>query len=254
MFFNDFIGKTTTLIGFVALAAHTHAAPVLDLDFTAAEGFSDGAPINNIQDMNAQPNWVAGDTAGTGYATSVVAWNRARNYANYTLATNEAVVIETILRLTDADGTYSDADNFKIGFAENSVHSGADTPSIGSTLHTFADGSYWFGGNAADNRINIGAADSGDWIKFTQVISRSATVNEFTGSVSATNLTKGTDLGKTASDWTASTTDGSWDGTMRPSFRSWANAQATALEIDRWTVYTITNTVTPPPPTPADHH
>ena len=232
----------------LATVLHSSAAPVLDIDFTAAEGFSDGASLNGIQSMQTQPAWVAGNTAGSGFATCSSAWTRALNTNSFMLAVGESVVIETTLRLNDADAIYSNADNFELGFAEQSVHAGASTPSIGATLHTLPDGSYWFGGHDLGSRLSVAPANNGDWIRFTQSITRSASTNTFTGTVSATNLTAGTSLGTTSAVWTETTADGSWGGTMRPSFRVWENTAATALEIDRWTVYTVTNTPPPPPP------
>lgn len=210
--------------------------PVVDLDFTSDEGFSDGVDIDGKQNMNAQSTWDAGDTAGTGYATSVGQWQRARNHISFTLDVGQSVVIETALRLMDADGNWDNADVFTIGFGDVSQHAGASTPSIGSAIHTFTDGSYWFGGDSATNRISVSAADSGDWIKFTQTITRSATANQFTCTISAVNLTDEVDLRTTASSWTQSTSDGSWGGSMTASFRTWQNAKATALQIDRWRV------------------
>lgn len=240
------------LFGGILLAAVLAPAdtPVLDIDFTAAEGFSDGVVLDGTQGMSTQPTWFAGDAAGTGYAATTSAYSRARNFAGFTLGVDHSVVIETTLRLDDADGIFSDADNFKIGFAEQLVHPGQSTPSIGSTIHTYGDGGYWIGGGDPDSRIGVAAADRGDWIRFVQVITRSSVSNTFTGWVAASNLTDGVDLGIAAANWTESTADGSWGGTMRPSFRSLANAKATALEIDHWVVYTTTNAPpTPPVPT-----
>jgi hypothetical protein len=223
------------------------AATVVDLDFTAAEGFSDGAVLNGVGLMNAQPTWVAGDTAGTGYAVSAGTYQRAKNFSSFTLEVGQSVVIATTLRIEDADGTFSNADNFRIGLAETLLNSGDPIPSIGAVIHTDTSGNYWFGGTNAASRINVDAADAGDWILFSQTIIRSAVSNEFTCAVSASNLTDAVDLG-TADSWTESTADGSWGGTMAPSFRTLANAQATALQIDRWTVSTG-----PLPPEPADY-
>jgi agarase len=220
----------------VILCGSAGAATVVDLDFTAAEGFSDGADLNGIKLMNAQATWDAGDTAGTGYAVSIGTWQRAKNFADFTLEVGQTVVVETTLRLDDADGIYSSADNFRIGLAESGLNSGDPIPSIGAVLHTDAAGSYWFGGTTAGSRISIDAADAGDWIRFSQQITRSAVPNEFTCTVSASNLTDMADLGSAAS-WTESTTDGSWGGDMAPSFRTLANTKATALQIDRWTVF-----------------
>ena len=52
--------------GLCAAASITTAnePPIVDLDFTAAEGFSDGADLSGIQGMNAQSAWDAGDTVG----------------------------------------------------------------------------------------------------------------------------------------------------------------------------------------------
>ena len=47
------------------------------IDFTAAEGFSDGVDITGISGMNAQSGWVGADTAGTGMATATGNWLRA---------------------------------------------------------------------------------------------------------------------------------------------------------------------------------
>ncbi len=210
--------------------------PLFDLDFTAGEGFADGQDINGVLGISAQSTWDAGGTSGDGYATSTGQWQRAKKGSGFALEVGDSVAIETTLRLVDADGTWSDADNFKIGFAEVGVHSGADTPSIGSTIHTLADGGYWFGGDAAANRLYVAAADAGDWIRFTQTITRSATANTFSGRISATNLTDGVDLGATEASWTQSSADGSWGGSMAASFRTWGNTRATALQIDRWTV------------------
>ena len=82
------------------------------------------------------------------------------------------------------------------------------------------------------------AAASNDWIKFTQTITRSGSSNEFTGTLSATNLTAGTDLGSSSNAWTQSTADGSWGGVMNASFRG-VHGGGVAIEIDRWTVSTI---------------
>lgn len=192
--------------------------------------------LNGIQGVQAQSTWDAGDTAGTGYATSIGDWQRARNTTSFALSVGQSVIIETTLRLTDADGIYSNADNFEIGFAEIAQHTGSNTPSIGATIHTYADGSYWFGGGPVANQIAVAAANSTNWIKFTQVITRTATTGQFSIYASATNLTTGVDLGAVASAWTESTSDGSWGGSMMASFRTWANTQDTALQIDRWKV------------------
>lgn len=240
--------KPISLLAFAALLLTrtftAHAAQVLDIDFTYDEGFRDGQDLDGIQDMNAQGTWDAQDTGGTGYAASSAQWQRARNYTSFTLEVDHSVIIETTLRLTDADGTWDDADTFKIGFAEFAQHAGTNTPSIGSTIHTSTDGGYWLGGDASDNRIYVDAEDAGDWVRFTQTIFRSAAGDEFKGYVSATNLTDGVDLGTAPVSWTESTDDGSWGGSMRPSFRTWGNFEATALEIDRWVVSTSTE---PPP-------
>jgi lysophospholipase L1-like esterase/pimeloyl-ACP methyl ester carboxylesterase len=217
------------------LSGAAWAAAIVDLDFTAAEGFSDGTDLNLIQNMNAQSAWDAGDTAGTGYAVCNGSWQRAKNFAGFTLDVGQSVVIETTLRLADADGIYTDADNFRIGLAETSLHAGDNIPSIGAVLHTDAGGNYSFGGPATESRIDVDAADAGDWIRFSQRIVRSAVPNEFICTVSATNLTGAADLGSAVS-WAESTTDGSWGGIMSPGFRTLANAGATALQIDRWTV------------------
>jgi lysophospholipase L1-like esterase len=217
------------------LSGAAWATAIVDLDFTAAEGFSDGADLNGISSMNAQASWDAGDTAGTGYAVCAGNWQRAKNFAGFTLEVGQSVMISTTLRLADADGIYTDADNFRIGLAETALHAGDNIPSIGALLHTDAAGNYSFGGPAAGSRINIDAVDAGDWIRFSQRITRSAVSNEFICAVSASNLTDGVDLGSAAS-WAESTTDGSWGGTMSPGFRTLANAGSTALQIDRWTV------------------
>ena len=47
------------------------------IDFTAAEGFSDGVDITGISGMNAQSGWVGADTAGVGMATATGNWLRA---------------------------------------------------------------------------------------------------------------------------------------------------------------------------------
>lgn len=223
----------------VLFPAYGNPLPVLDLDFSAAEGFSDDAVLEGIQSFNAQGGWKAGDTAGSGYAFCSNAWNRARNLASFTLETNESVIIETTLRLYDSDGTFSSGDAFMIGFAENAQHAGTNTPSIGSRLEIASDGGYEFGHNSS--QFIVPASESGDWIKFTQIIYRDPETDQFSGYLSATNLTSGYDLGSIYDPWIQSTDDGSWGGNMRPSFRTWQNNGGTALQIDRWTVSTSTN-------------
>ncbi|MDF7826267.1 hypothetical protein P4B35_19725 [Pontiellaceae bacterium B12227] len=230
------------------LLAAGNPQPVLDLDFTAAEGFSDGTTLDGTQSMNTQGGWKAGDTAGTGYAFSSNAWNRARNMATFTLAVDDSVVIETILRLSDHDGIYSATDSFRIGFAENAQHAGTNTPSIGSSIEITSDGGYQFG--YEDAKITVDSAQATDWVVLTQTIFREAGTDQFSGYIAASNVTAGTDLGTLSNHWNQSTDDGSWGGSMRPSFRTYANTQDTALEIDRWTVVTSTNArpVYMPPP------
>lgn len=240
------------MVWYVCLMVHAVlAAPVLDIDFNEA-GFTDGADIGGIENMTAQPgSWSAYDTDGTGYAAGTSSWGRAENYASFTLDVGHSVMIETTLRLSDADGSYVNSEGFMIGFAESSQHTGNNIPTVGSKLYTYSDGSYWFGGDDPVNRLSVGASDNGDWIRFTQWITRSAASNAFSGIISATNLTDGADLGSTSLAWTQTTSDGSWGGTIQPGFRVLMNAGVTALEIDRWTVSTMTNpppVVTNPPP------
>ncbi|QBG46567.1 hypothetical protein EGM51_03830 [Verrucomicrobia bacterium S94] len=209
---------------------------VLEIGFSASEGFVDGTAVNNIQGMNAQAGWIAEEISGIGYMVCTSSYNRARNYAGFTLEVGDSVVIETTLRLQGDRSAFQDLNLFRIGFAENEQHSGADTPSIGAEVSARADGSYTVGRTGTE--IQIPASASNDWIKITQVITRHSESNTFSGTVSAYNVTLDTDLGTTSSAWMQSTDDGSWGGTMRPSFRAWNLAFPVALQVDHWKVYT----------------
>jgi hypothetical protein len=216
---------------------------VLDLDFTSFEGFSDGVPLNGIAGMNAQSGWVAADTAGTGHAICGGDWQRARSLLDFTLEVYGAVRFETTLRLSSTNWPNNDV--YYIGFAEHSIDAVGATPSIGAKIHSNGDGSYWFGdASNTDQRISIPATASNDWIKFTQTITRSGMSNEFIGTVSATNLTAGTDLGSSATPWTQTTSDGSWGGTMNASFRS-VSAAGVTMDLDHCVVSTINPPVRP---------
>ncbi|VGO22285.1 hypothetical protein [Pontiella sulfatireligans] len=219
------------------LVSPAFATPVLDIEFSATGGFSDGAPINGIQGFNAQEAWLAADTAGDGYATMAGGWSRARNYASFSLDVGASVQIESTFRLSTTNG-WPNSDVYYFGFAINTEHSGGNTPSIGSKIHSNGDGSYWFGSSEPSQRIDVPAVASSDWIKFTQTITRSGVSNEFVGTVSATNLTAGSDLGSSSSAWTQSTADGSWGGIMNASFRG-VSATGVTLDLDRWVVTTV---------------
>ena len=229
--------KKTILTIMVSLAATVWAAPILDIDFTAAEGFSDGVALNGIQGFNAQAAWVATNTAGSGSAIYPNGgYSRARTFDDFMLEVGGSVVIETTFRLTSVN--WPSTDGYYFGFAEEVIDSGGSTPSIGSKIHSNGDGSFWIGSSDSAQRVDAPAAASNDWIQFTQTITRSATSNEFTGTVSATNLTAGTDLGSSSNAWTQSTADGSWGGVMNASFRG-VHGGGVEIEIDRWTVSTI---------------
>lgn len=231
------IGKSALITLALTSLLSVHAAQLFDVDFTAVEGFSEGAGFNNIASINAQANWMASDVGGLGYATNSANWTRARHYTGFTLEPGDSVVIETTLRLSGT--SFPDRAIYMIGFAEASVSVGSVTPSLGSTITSSSDGSYWFGSADSElQRITVPAPDAADWIKFTQVITRSATSNEFTGIVSAVNLTKGVDLGSASSPWTHSTSDGSWGGTMRASFRA-LQSEGVELHLDRWSASTV---------------
>ena len=244
--------STVLAIGLWILPAMGNT-PILDIHFSSAEGFSNGSGIDSTAGMAAQPGWYAGDTAGVGYAACTSRWARAKNYSGFTLEVGHAVVVETTLRLNTLSGSYpNNKDVLRAGFAYYALHSGNTIPSVGATLHSYSDGSYWFGGDSATNRINIGAEHVGDWIKLSQVIIRGANSNEFSGYVSATNLTSASDLGSTAESWIQTTTDGSWGGDMDPAFRAYDTDLMVEIQLDRWTVSVTTNptppVVTPPPP------
>ncbi|WP_136082932.1 hypothetical protein [Pontiella desulfatans] len=229
--------KKSVLPILILVAAPVFSAQVLDIAFSSAEGFVDDAPIDGIQGFNAQNPWVAGDVAGIGHATLPGGWSRARNYAGFTLEVGAAVVIETTFRLSTTNG-WPNTDVYYVGFAEETVHSGLATPSIGSKIHSNGDGSFWVGSSDAGQQVAVPAAYSNDWIKFTQTITRSAVSNEFIGTVAATNLTAGIDLGTTSASWAQSTADGSWGGAMNPSFRG-IHSGSVRMEIDHWTVSTL---------------
>jgi len=216
------------------------AGPFVDYDFTAAEGFSDGAVITGIGNLAAQTGWAAADPAGQGYVTVTSSWNRAEHRSNVSLEIGDAVVIKTVLRLNDADGVFYDRDILRAGFAESSKHAGGPIPSIGSFLHTNTDGSYWFGGRLPESKIHVNAADAGDWIEFTQTIERGAATGEFIGTVSAKNLTDGLDLGTAASSWAQFDSDNSWGGSIDVALQCVWNSGATAIEIDRWSAEKVT--------------
>ncbi|MDZ8117432.1 malectin domain-containing carbohydrate-binding protein [Pontiella agarivorans] len=224
------------LLLFVFAAARVWGTSVLEIGFSDSEGFFDGTSVNTIQGMSAQLGWIAEDTAGIGYMVCTSSYNRAQNYAGYTLEKGESVIIETTLRLQGDRSAFSAKDLFRIGFAEKAQHSGADTPSIGAELSARADGGYSVGRDAAV--VVIPPSASNDWIKISQVITRSTLSNTFTGIVHAYNVSRDTDLGTTASAWTQSTDDGSWGGTMRPGFRAWNLSFPVELQVDHWKVYT----------------
>jgi agarase len=212
------------------------AGSVFDLDFTADEGFVNGSSLNDQVSMNSQPNWVASDVNGAGYASYAGGWQRARNFTDFSLEVGESVVIETILRLT-APGSI-DANIYTLGFAEELINSGGATPSIGSILHMNSDGSYWVGASSAEQQVLIPASYGTDWIKIVQTITRRSTAGQFGGVVSVSNVTAGVDLGSSSVAWTQSTSDGSWGGVMNASFRG-THSPGVPIEIDRWTVSTV---------------
>lgn len=213
-----------------------HAALVFDLDFTAAEGFVNGSSLNNQVSMNSQPNWVASNVNGAGYASYAGGWQRARNFTDFTLEVGESVVIETTLRLTVSSSL--DANIYKLGFAEKLIDSGGATPSIGSVLHMNSDGSYWIGASESDQQVLIPASNATDWIQIVQTITRLSTPGQFQGEVTVSNLTTGVNLGNSLFAWTQSTSDGSWGGVMNASFRG-THSPGVPMEIDRWTVSTV---------------
>lgn len=231
---------------YLLAAASAPAASVLDIDFISSEGFVEEVSLDDKGGLDTQDAWYARDVDGTGIAFCSNQWTRATSWSSYSLDIGDSVVIETTLRISDSDGTYADGTFFRAGFAHTGVNPGGSTPSIGSHIHTFVNGSYWFGDNSTSNQISVNAADSGDWIKFTQYITRSAASNDFSGIAFATNLTKGVSLGSFAESWTQSTDDGSWDGVMRPGFQFLSSSEDSTIEIDRWIVFTTTE----PPPDP----
>ncbi|QBG48909.1 hypothetical protein EGM51_16425 [Verrucomicrobia bacterium S94] len=237
---------STLSITALMTAAAVYATDVLNLDFIASEGFSEGGTLDGTAALDTQSGWYAVEVNGTGIAVCSNQWNRATGWASFSLGIGESAVIETTLRISDADGIFSDGDLLRAGFAHNSVNPGGKTPSIGSYLHTAANGTYWFGSEAATNRITVNSSDTGDWITFTQYITRSAVSNTFTGLAFATNLTKGVNLGSFEASWSQTTDDGSWNDVMRPGIQYLSASQDSAVEIDRWTVYTTAE----PPPNP----
>lgn len=233
---NRFLSRTVLFLLTTGMYATSIASTLLDIHFSETEGFTDGAAIHAVEGFDAQTGWIANDTTNSGYASYDGGWQRARNLTDYTMEIGGSVQIQTTLRLSSA--AWSDSDVYKIGFAINTENAGGATPSIGSQIHANNDGSYWFGNAEHDaQRIQIPAGDASDWITFVQTITRSATSNQFTGSVSAYNLTDRVNLG-TAEPWTQTTDDGSWGGTMNPGFRGTGTPGIT-LDIDRWIVKTI---------------
>lgn len=219
------------------LSSSVAAGVVLNIDFTSGEGFADGVGLDGIQGMDAQQYWVATNTAEAGYAICNGIWERARNTTNISIQIDGAVQIDTVVRLSPSNGVSEDV--FYFGFAVDTEPVSQDTPSIGSKFHTNTDGSYWFGSaTSSSQRISIASADANDWIKFTQIITRSSASNEFVGIVSASNITDGVDLGTTEMAWLQTATDGSWGGEVNASFRRLGTTNTT-LELDSWVVRLI---------------
>lgn len=170
--------KALTLTIFAMSAACLSSAAVT-FDFTAAEGFTEDVTIGGIGNWQAQPQWVAKDVAGAGYAFSAADFHRATLFNNNAWNVGDSYTLVAELSLVDSSLVNTKTSMFQFGLT-NQLSPGSNSPKVGMTvrpafLNFFIDANISVGGQ----EVSTGVAKDNNTHTYTTVITKTAVANTF---------------------------------------------------------------------------
>ena len=197
--------KTPQLIFSIAASAMlcltaAHAEVVIDDDFST---FLDGG-LAGQGAWEGQPNW----TVMGGQMVASNSWQRARNLTPFSLNVDDQIKVSANMTIRGAD---DGGVSFKVGIANESEHTGANTPQVGADVEL--NGTSLTIGGATDTGF-----DSGDEINLTLTLTRDAAIDAWMMDSMIENVTDGTMFSATS---TPADSAGQVNG-----LTAWANADA----------------------------
>ena len=126
--FKKFITLCATCAATITLSAQTES-----YNFTSDEGMSEGVTLNGIFNFLTQPQWVANDVTGAGYASSGTDFTRAVLFNNFTFGVGDSFTLVADLSMTDVAGNNSKATVFQFGITDTFDPSG-NMPKAGMSV------------------------------------------------------------------------------------------------------------------------
>ncbi|WOO40852.1 hypothetical protein [Rubellicoccus peritrichatus] len=181
------------------------AQDILRKDFTAAQGHLDNAAINGTDAWSAQGGWVAADTSGQGYTRCASSWHRAKVYSNIRsyLDVNETIIVEAVWCGEGVVNAPENTDVFGLGISDSVLHSGNSIPALNCKVMLGSDNTLRFGNTAQYLSVPLEDAYSNGitnthWFRIAMSITRLATGNNFSITVSVDDVDSGEALGSIA--------------------------------------------------------
>ena len=141
----------------------------------------DLAPLDGQDGWEGQADWVV--TGGMANANG--SWSRARQLSPITMAIGDQIRITAGMSFTDGGMGAPGTNNFSIGMAKQTEHTGANLPQV-EAIANWSGTTLTFGG-ATDP-----AYDSGDELLVTLLFTREATLNTWSLETTLENVTDGT--------------------------------------------------------------
>ena len=114
-------------------ATITLSAQIVSYDFTSVEGWSEGVTLNNTNNLLTQPQWVANDVDGAGYASSGTDFTRAVLFNNFTFGVGDSFTLVADLSMTNVAGNNSKATVFQFGLTDT-LSPGGNMPKAGMSV------------------------------------------------------------------------------------------------------------------------